>query len=63
MQSLGKAALVLGVASLVIGIVSRLTYTPILGVESEAITKFAATCFLLSIAASLTVCHTCDTKK
>ena len=56
MGGLGKIGLWLGVASLVIALVSRLTYTPVLGVESEAITKFAATCFLLSIAASLATC-------
>lgn len=56
MHQLGKGALVVGVASLVIAVVSRLTLTPILGVESEPIAKFAATCFLLSIAASLACC-------
>ena len=56
MQSLGKAALLIGVASLVIGVVSRLTYTPIMGVQSFAMVEFAKVCFVLSVAVSLAVC-------
>ena len=56
MQQLGKTALVVGVVSLVLGAGSRLTATPILGVESYAIVEFAKVCFVLSVAASLAVC-------
>lgn len=56
MQQLGTVGLLAGLAALVIGVVSRLTYTPVLGVQSYAIVEFASVCFLLSIAASLAVC-------
>lgn len=56
MEQLRKVGLLVGLASLVIAVISRVTLTPVLGVESEAIVKFAATCFLLSIASSLSVC-------
>ena len=56
MQQLGKTALVVGVVSLVLGVGSRLTTTPIVGVESYAIVEFAKVCFVLSVAASLAVC-------
>ena len=56
MQQLGNAALWVGVVSLVLGVGSRLTATPIVGVESYAIVEFAKVCFLLSVAASLAVC-------
>lgn len=55
-QQLRNVGLLLGLASLVIGVLSRLAYTPVLGVHSEAIVRFAEACFLLSIAASLSVC-------
>ena len=56
MQQLGKAALAIGLVSLVAGIVSRLTYTPVLGVESHAIVEFAKVCFVLSAASFLGSC-------
>jgi len=55
-QQLGNVGLLLGVVSLVIAVVSRLSYTPVLGVSASAIVMFAQACFLLSIAASLTSC-------
>lgn len=56
MQSLSKAAVFVGLASLAVGVVSRLTYTPIMGVRSYAMVEFAKVCFVLSVAASLAVC-------
>ena len=56
MHQLGKAALVIGVVSVVVAIVSRLTYTPVLGVKASGIIEFAKVCFVLSIAASLGSC-------
>ena len=56
MQGLGKIALLAGLASVVIGVISRLTMTPVLGVESYAMFDFAKVCVGLSIAASLATC-------
>ena len=53
MQQVGKAALVVGLVSLVVGVISRLTMTPILGIEAQAFLQFTQACFLLTIATSL----------
>ena len=45
--------IVVGVVSVLIGIVSRLAMMPILGLESRAFAGFAALCFLLAIAISV----------
>ena len=56
MHQLSKAGLIAGLASLVIRIISRVTMTPVMGIESSAIVEFAKVCFVLSAAASLAGC-------
>ena len=53
---MGKSAtlaLFMGVAGLVVAVVSRIWMEPIQGIEAHAFNEFSQTCFLLSIAASL----------
>lgn len=50
MKTISVIVILLGVVSLVIGIISRLTITPIAGLESRAFAGFTALMFLLSIA-------------
>ncbi len=54
MKGSGQIALWAGVASLVLGMVSRALVVPIYGIEAHAMVEFAQACFLLAIATSLT---------
>ncbi len=51
----GKLILIVGVVSLIISIISRITMIPLppVGLQAEGILQFASACFLLSIALSL----------
>lgn len=53
MRAITNMVIVVGAASLVIGIVSRLTMTPIAvvrgGLEAQAFLSFSNTCFLIAI--------------
>lgn len=53
MRQAGQVAVWVGLASVVVGIVSRLIYTPVIGIEAHAFLDFAQTCFLFAIAVSL----------
>jgi len=50
-----KIIIALGIVSIVVAVISRLIVRPLppVGLEAEAILDFAAVCFLLSIALSL----------
>lgn len=52
MKNIPLTVIVIGVVSLLVGMISRLTVTPILTLESRAFAGFAAVCFLLAIAIS-----------
>ncbi len=45
-----------GVISLVIGVISRFTLTPVQGIEAHAFLAFTNTCLLLAIALTLLKC-------
>ena len=53
MKTIASLAIVVGVISLVVGIISRLTLTPVAiipgGLEAQAFLTFANTCFLLAV--------------
>jgi len=53
MKQAGQVALAVGLVSLALGIVSRMTITPIAGVEAHAFLDFTQACFLFGIAAFL----------
>jgi len=52
----GKIVLIIGIISMIVGIISRITMIPLppANLEARALLLFANTCFLLSIALSLT---------
>ena len=50
MQQVGRIAIVVGIASLVVGVISRWTITPVIGVEAHAFLDFTKVCFLFAIA-------------
>jgi hypothetical protein len=52
MRNIALVSIVVGVISWLVGIISRLTVCPILGLESRAFAGFTALCFLLAIALS-----------
>ena len=53
MKTIANIAIVVGVISLVVGIISRITLTPVSlvpgGLEAQAILAFTNTCFLVAI--------------
>ena len=51
----GKIILIVGIVSMIVAIISRITMIPLppANVEAGALLNFASTCFLLSIALSL----------
>lgn len=53
MKAVADIAIVIGVISVVVGIISRWTIAPIMGVEAHAFLEFSAVCLLLAIALSL----------
>ncbi|GEM_PF-2649365 len=55
---LAKIILLIGVVSLVVGVVSRFMVVPVppIGLEAKALLNFANSCFLLSIALALVQC-------
>ena len=53
MKQAGQAGLGLGIIALVIGVFSRLTLVPVMGIEAQAFLQFTQACFLFSIAAFL----------
>jgi hypothetical protein len=53
MRGAAQAALVVGVISVIVGIISRVTYEPIQGIEAHAFLQFSQTCFLFAIAVFL----------
>ena len=53
MRQVGQAVLWVGVISLVIGVFSRLTVTPVMGIKAHAFLEFTQACFLFTIAALL----------
>lgn len=53
MKVVADIAIVIGVISVVIGIVSRWTVAPVMGIEAHAFLEFSAVCLLLAIAVSL----------
>jgi len=50
MKGGANAAILIGVVSLAVGVISRLLRQPIGGVEAHAIVEFSQACFLLGIA-------------
>lgn len=52
MAKLSYVAVIVGVISLIVGIISRLTLTPIV-VEAQAFLQFTQACFLFAIAVSM----------
>ncbi|MFC1631611.1 hypothetical protein ACFL2I_03555 [Candidatus Omnitrophota bacterium] len=52
MKAIANVALILGVVSLVIGLISRLTTAPVgpMQIEAQAFLQFTNTCLLLAIA-------------
>lgn len=54
----GKLFISIGIASLIIAIISRVLVKPVppIGLEASALVQFANACFLLSIAVSLSQC-------
>ncbi len=57
MRQAGKIAIWLGLASLVVGIYSRLTLDTFYGIEAQAFLQFTQACFLFSIAAFMASCE------
>ncbi len=53
MRQAGKVALVGGLISLVIGIISRMILQPVMGIEAHAFIEFTQACFLFAIATFL----------
>ena len=55
MAKLAQGALIVGIISLLVGIISRLTMAPlpVAGIEAQALLSFSQTCILLAIAAAL----------
>ena len=55
MKAIVNIAIVVAVISLVVGLISRLTLTPVgpMGIEAEAFLQFTNTCLLLAIALAL----------
>jgi len=53
MRTISIVAILIGVINIVVGIISRLTLTPIVRLESRAFAGFAGLCFLLAIALSV----------
>lgn len=53
MNRISFVTILMAVASMVLGFVSRITMRQFMGIESEAMYMFANTCLLLSIAVSL----------
>lgn len=53
MRQAGQIALWVGLASVAVGIISRLTWTPVIGLEAHAFLDFSQACFLFTIATSL----------
>ena len=53
MRQATRAAVAAGLASLVLGIISRMGVGPVLGLVPMAFFEFSDTCFLFAIAASL----------
>lgn len=50
MKKLADIAIILGVISIVVGIISRLVVQPIAGIFASAFLQFAGVCLLLAIA-------------
>ena len=50
MRQIANGLVIVAVISMVVGIISRMTLTPIQGIESQAMFNFANTCLLLVIA-------------
>lgn len=53
MKVVSDIAIVLAVISVVVGIVSRFTVAPVMGVEAHAFLDFSMVCLLLAIAVLL----------
>ena len=56
MRQAAQGALVVGLISLVVGVYSRLTVEPMLGIEAQAFLQFTQACFLFTIAATMLGC-------
>ena len=50
MKKLADVIIVIGVVSMVFGIISRFTMTPVKGIFASAFLEFAGVCMLLAIA-------------
>lgn len=50
MKMVSDIAIVIGVISVVVGVISRWTVAPVAGVEAHAFLDFSAVCLLLAIA-------------
>lgn len=53
MKLAADIAIVIGIISVVIGIVSRWSIVPVMGIEAHAFLDFSAVCLLLAVALSL----------
>lgn len=53
MKNIANIAIIIAAVSLLVGVISRLSLTPIAGLESRAYIGFTAICLLFSIALSL----------
>jgi len=53
MKKAADIALVIGIISLVVGMVSRWVIAPVMGIEAHAFLSFGMACLLLSIAVSV----------
>jgi hypothetical protein len=53
MKVVADIAIVVGAISLVVGVVSRWTVAPVMGIEAHALLSFSIACLLLSIALSV----------
>jgi len=50
MKKIADGVLVLGVIGIIVGIISRLTMTPVMGIFASATFQFSGVCLLLAIA-------------
>lgn len=53
MKNIANIAIIIAAISLLVGVISRLSLTPIAGLESRAYVGFTAICLLFAIALSL----------
>jgi hypothetical protein len=50
MRKIAEGIIVLAVIGIVVGVISRLTMTPVMGIFASAIFSFSGVCLLLAIA-------------